>query len=318
MRRTKHAAGVVSLLYCALLLVGCNKTEGLMYQTPVIISDEPNHWSTQNQKINPHEFKFRVGDTHTVFEQALTDRVYRDHLQDEIMALSDRVTERHLAAVMETADFWNFGWGTATTVLGAVGAVAGPAAPAYSAAAGGTNAIRTLGQESFWKKAFADAITSAIRAERRLEAVRIREYRLDHDVDSYNVSNAVADAIQYHQLGSFYHGIELVRRDTEKASSERNDLAADAKPLPPAREDLPDLEAADDKLTDLYKEHAAAGADAAKQAAAIAKGKKILDKIDRKHNKTGVDILDELRAQLRNLPSASPSHRKKVLGAFKE
>ncbi len=205
-------------------LTGCSQ----WYRTAEIIRDDPGLTTIEAGAINPARYtlsgmsaplySYAVGATPA--PASMTRKEARNILQATILTLSDRATEAHLASIFATEDSANLSLGLTTLALSATGAAAvgEMTKTALAAASTGTAGARALISDEIYSGAFAPAITKAIRTSRRKRALELELKRRELDITTYTAQDAVNDAVRYHQLGSFFHGLELVHRATERAN----------------------------------------------------------------------------------------------------
>ena len=127
------------------------------------------------------------------------------------------------------AGFWRgpqqgSGLAVRTATLGLTGgaSVAAPlTAKALSASATGTGGARSLFNEQTFRNALVESLAQAVETDRDefLETV-IRPRQL-LGIDKYDIEAAIFDARNYHERGSFYHGLALIREAVEKESTKR-------------------------------------------------------------------------------------------------
>lgn len=186
-------------------------------------------------RINPWTFK-EFEDKDPLYKTATTHadpdvrRSARDRLQMHIMNLSDQIVSQHNADIGLTEDTMNVTLGTSGLVLDALGATTGNAGTksGLAAASGAVSGTRSLINEEVFANAFANAISAAIRIKREEIRLNLAIKRKDRDIHQYPVDEAINDAIEYHESGSFYRGLELVQKETHRALQEK--LEKDVKP----------------------------------------------------------------------------------------
>ncbi len=186
--------------------------------------------------INPYAFTGSDGPK-SLYSQALelkeSGRLARNRLQAAILGVSDRVTSAHLSAIKSTDNFFNLIFGAATSALSGGAAVAAETtARGLSAAATGTNAARSLVNEQVYRNALTESLTRAIGEDRRKFRLTVIDQKTKLPVTDYSVDDAIRDAVDYHERGSFYNGLSLIREAVEaetraiKAVNEKNELRA--------------------------------------------------------------------------------------------
>ena len=222
---TKNALTLWILEVLCLFLVG--SCAGQLYHTPDIFSNDSDLTAVKDNKINPRVYKADPSDINSLYkdakqysnpEEAKKAKNARNLLQSRMLSLSDRVTEEHLSSIFATEDASNVGLGIATVALSSIGtAVASASAKTgLSAAASISEGSRSIINEEVFSNAFAPAISKAIRATRKAESLRLEIKRRDKSIEEYTVEDAIHDVVIYHQMGSFYHGLELVQKATHR------------------------------------------------------------------------------------------------------
>ena len=141
----------------------------------------------------------------------------RNALIGASLRLSDLVISTHLGGIKSTEVDINMLLGLGTAGLTAGASVAGvAAAKALSAAATGTNASRSIFNETTYRNALGETLVSAIDADLISKKHDILEKLLYLCVDSYPVEIALDDVQNYKDSGSFYNGLALVRKAAEQ------------------------------------------------------------------------------------------------------
>ncbi len=141
----------------------------------------------------------------------------RNALIGASLRLSDLVISTHLGGIKSTEVDINMLLGLGTAGLTAGASVAGvAAAKALSAAATGTNASRSIFNETTYRNALGETLVSAIEADLISKKHDILEKLLYLCVDSYPVEIALDDVQNYKDSGSFYNGLALVRKAAEQ------------------------------------------------------------------------------------------------------
>lgn len=145
----------------------------------------------------------------------------RNQLQNAVMRVSDEMTVVHLSGIRAADSSSNFISGAVTTGLAAGASVAAPvvAAP-LAAGAAGTNALRSLSNEQFFRNIVTEQVFTAIQSQRGLVRNAIIK-KQSMPIEEYDIERALADATTYHEMGSFLYGLALVRHDIEVANAAR-------------------------------------------------------------------------------------------------
>jgi hypothetical protein len=147
----------------------------------------------------------------------------RNELQAAMLGVSERAVSKHMADMKATETNVNLLFGAATSALTGGATVAGEVtARTLTAAATGTNAARSLFTEQVYRNALTDTLISAIQTDRKYMREQI-EARRKLPIDQYDVESAIMDAKLFHEQGSFYHGLSLIKEASEKAINEKKD-----------------------------------------------------------------------------------------------
>ena len=146
----------------------------------------------------------------------------RNALIGASLRLSDIAISSHLASMKSAEVDFNMLFGLATSGLTAGASVAGAAtAKALSAAATGTNASKSIFNETTYRNALGETLVSAIDADLISKKQKILEKLLYLCVDSYPVDIALDDVQNYKDSGSFYNGLALVRQAAEQNTAKK-------------------------------------------------------------------------------------------------
>ncbi|MHC4111282.1 MAG: hypothetical protein ACYSUY_09410 [Planctomycetota bacterium] len=149
------------------------------------------------------------------------------------------VIDGHLSEIFKIEDGSNITLGTTAFVLNAISTsvTASSVKTALTAASTATSGTRLLINEELFSNEFAPTISKAIRSSRHKRGIELEIKRQNRSIEKYGVGDAVNDAINYHRLGSFYHGLELVQKgisrsigleDTEARTMEVKELIPQA------------------------------------------------------------------------------------------
>ena len=200
--------------------------------------------------INLKTFKLEDNDNVPAYRLAVTDETIRNRLQTRLMYVSDRICDDHKAEVLGFRTTSNLLLSLITTFTGTAGGLAsGSAANALSGAAAATNATRSAFNEEIYQRLLVPAILRTVdqrRKEKEQEIVARRERDgVPVKTEKYNVDDAVRDALNYHELCSFYQGIVALTKGTERTMSTRAELRQQAddvrKRIEGYQKDLKDL-----------------------------------------------------------------------------
>ncbi len=147
--------------------------------------------------------------------------IARNQLQNAIMRLSDQMTASHLSELKSTENFGNILLGAATLGLTGGASVAAPVtAKAFSASATGTGGARELFNNQVYRNALLETLIGSIESDRQEFAMTITR-KQTNSILKYDAESAIRDANEYHQRGSFYHGLALIREAAEKSNQDK-------------------------------------------------------------------------------------------------
>jgi len=204
------------------------------------------------EPVNLESFKLEDDKEHTAYQRAIVDPIVRNRLQTRLMTVSDRVCDDHKAAVLGFRAQSNLALSIITTLTGVGGGIAsGSAANALSGAAAGTNATRSAINEEIYQRLLVPTILRSVdqnRKQKEQEIIAKREYDgIPVKVEKYTVDEAVRDALNYHELCSFYQGVVTLTKGTERTMPTRTELRQQAddvrKRIEGYQKDLADLAA---------------------------------------------------------------------------
>lgn len=153
----------------------------------------------------------------------ITRKEARDRLQLKLMELSDRATIIHLAGVLAVEDALNLttGLGALTFDALATALSASSTKTAMSATSGLFTGARGLINEEVYHNAFGPAIVKVIEQDRRKFAIELQKKRIKLDISKYSIEEALMDVNHFHHLGSFYHGLTLLQKETYRVIDEQ-------------------------------------------------------------------------------------------------
>jgi hypothetical protein len=226
----KNAILSTSVIACVVGLAGCNKH----YRVDPVMSTSQSSgipWTetsatagfgtTEVEKINPYTYNgsTKEGVSGKSFYATASDtaepdlekrKEARNQLQSAIMRISDESTAIHLTAIKAAENNSNLFLGLPALGMSAAAAVS-PLGAANSLSAGSTalQGSRSFVNEQVFRNALFDSIILLIQEDRHAKKEAIRE-NWSKSIAEYNVEAALQDAAEYHQAGSFYHGLALL------------------------------------------------------------------------------------------------------------
>jgi hypothetical protein len=138
-----------------------------------------------------------------------------------MMTLSDQIISKHLSGITGLQVEVNTMMGTTAMGLSAAAATAAAPLAGYLAEAStSVGAGQSLINDQVYRDALVQSLVGAIETDRAQLASDIHE-RQQKSTQDYPVEAAIADANDYHQRGSFYHGLVLIRAAAEEANQNR-------------------------------------------------------------------------------------------------
>ncbi|HMB95890.1 MAG TPA: hypothetical protein VKK61_07620 [Tepidisphaeraceae bacterium] len=145
----------------------------------------------------------------------------RNRLQSAMMTLSDQIVSQQLEKIAGLQVEMNTVLGTSALGLSSGATMASlPLATYLSGSAAALSAAQSSFNEQIYRDAVMQSLVGAIESDRATLAADIRQ-RQSESIDDYSVEAAIEDAIDYHQRGSFYHGLTLIRQAIETSNQER-------------------------------------------------------------------------------------------------
>lgn len=142
--------------------------------------------------------------------------MYRNMLQDAIIGVSNTVGSAHVATILGVEDALNLTTGFMDILFDGIAVMVTPPGTKtiFAGLSGVAGATRSLVNEEIYTNIIAPAVLKAIEAERVSEWERIAPFR-KLPVSQYNVEQAIADAIAYHEAWSFYRGMQRLATDAQ-------------------------------------------------------------------------------------------------------
>jgi len=180
-------------------------------------------------------------------------RTARNLLQDRLIAKSNGSISKHLSNITSVEDGVNVALGGGALIFDGLGAVltGGSTSQIMSVVSGGLTSTKSLIAEEVYQEVFAPLIIEAIMLARRERLVEIKA-RQNEGVSDYNVEAAIADVVEYHEMGGFYYGITLVQK---QAAERQRDIAEKIKDSQEAK--LKEINAMKSQINDSHKQYIA-------------------------------------------------------------
>lgn len=188
-------------------------------------------------------FKFK-GDGQLAYIRASTSRGYRNRLAAFLINESNTVCTREMGDLVADEAMVNAGLASATTAFSTIGSIVTGrfAANALAGAASGTNAIRGHVNAEVYRNVLGAAVSKAIRQAREAQFDIIYANRAK-GIDDYSVDDMLLQVNQYHQICSFYRGLDLVITAVDRNAYHSNDpRGAAAVAIEMVRADIADID----------------------------------------------------------------------------
>ncbi len=136
--------------------------------------------------------------------------VLRDRVQDRLIWASEASCSDYLISVRQSFARTNLNFGSATTVLGALGSVltSADATRVFSGAAAVSSGLRAEFNDVYFSSQAFELISKSIRSLREKSLKEIRDGRVNSDIKRYTLDGAVSDAIRYHSKCNVIAGLE--------------------------------------------------------------------------------------------------------------
>lgn len=168
-------------------------------------------------------FRFK-GDTFTAYELAARDAAYRNRLAEYLIGESNTVCNRELGNLTANQAMVNAGLGILTTAFGTAGSIVSGqlAGNILAGAAAGANASRDHINAEVYRNELSPRITRAIRDLRKSEGAAV-EGKFGKTIADYSVEGMIRDVNNYHQLCSYFIGLDLILKDVDRAALYRAD-----------------------------------------------------------------------------------------------
>lgn len=162
------------------------------------------------------------GDSYTAYQLAKRDATGRNKLASYLIGESNTVCTRELGDLTANQAMVNAGLGILTTVFGTAGSIVTGqlAGNILSGAASGANSTRGHINAEVYREQLSPRVTRAIRDLRRTEHAALRG-KFTNTIAQYDVETMIADVNDYHQLCSYYIGLDLILKDVDRAALER-------------------------------------------------------------------------------------------------
>jgi len=177
--------------------------------------------TTDVEKINPYTYNgsTKEGVSGKSFYATASDpdepdlekrKEARNQLQSAIMRISDESTAIHLTAIKAAENNTNLFLGLPALGMSAAATVSPlGAANSLSAASTALQGSRSFINEQVFRNTLFESIILLIEGDRKAKKEAIRA-KWNDSIAEYNVEAALQDAAEYHQAGSFYHGLSLL------------------------------------------------------------------------------------------------------------
>lgn len=138
-----------------------------------------------------------------------TCRTERNAIQDRLIAASNAICRDYKGALKQTHANWNLFWGSATTVLGGVGALVQPVdlSRLFAGAASVSSGLRAEYNQTVYSTLAVEIVTKAIDKTRndKLKEITTEQER---ELANYSLERAVSDVVVYHDRCSLLAGLQ--------------------------------------------------------------------------------------------------------------
>lgn len=154
----------------------------------------------------------------------------RNSLQSRMMAVSDADVAGHLSRITGTQIVFNTVTGALALGTSAAATLSGGGAgTALAATTTGLLGFKSLFNDEVYRNTLVETLVDCINADRGLlrKKMLFNQRKL---ITDYSVQQAVNDAIEYHDHGSFYYGLTLIRQSAEESNANKRKEAASTQP----------------------------------------------------------------------------------------
>ncbi len=144
----------------------------------------------------------------------------RNRLMDHLVGLSAQVCAQHKDEIMATAAGIDLGFSGVATTLGAVGAIVtgADAARALAGTAGLVSGLHSNVRDNIYQQQLSSAILFQIDQQRQAKLDQMKVLR-DKSMADYTGEGLLADIVEYHDLCSFYAGVEGLTHANRRPST---------------------------------------------------------------------------------------------------
>lgn len=165
-----------------------------------------------------------AGSTDLAYQEASDDRGARNRLAAILLKQSDDVCTVELGRLTANQAMVNTGFSTATTALATAGSIVTGqlAGNILSGLASASNATRNHINAEVYRNLLSAAVTKAIRQERDSQRSTLLG-KFSKDFPDYSVDQMIMDVNRYHQVCSFFSGLDLVITAVDRNAYFRND-----------------------------------------------------------------------------------------------
>jgi hypothetical protein len=168
---------------------------------------------------------FRFNDsTHTAYQLAAQNQADRNRLASYLIGESNSVCTREMGNLTANQAMVNAGLGILTTAFGTAGSIVTGqlAGNILAGAASGANATRDHVNAEVYRNELSPRVTRAIRDLRKKESAAL-EGKFGKSIVDYDVERMIKDVNEYHQLCSYFVGLDLIMKDVDRAALYRAD-----------------------------------------------------------------------------------------------
>lgn len=167
--------------------------------------------------------------TESAYTAAQLDMASRNRLQTIMIGQSNVIAAAHLSSIMGLENEINVLFGVSATSTAAVAGIVSPVGTKniLTALSAIFSASRDQIREHVYQNAFGSAIVDRIVTRRKAFLDEIINPRRQLSLAEYPVDAAIADVLEYHNMGSFYEGVVQIGREVAQGnmSSQRPSAA---------------------------------------------------------------------------------------------
>jgi hypothetical protein len=203
-------------LFLAISASGCSAISGY-YEADPLFLQQSDLLDEEEDIVDVKKLQKRV--------KAVTDKVKRNALLEDLLTISDRSCARHQSSILAGLNTWNVSTGTLSTLLSAVGTVVGGESTKAALAAGAafTNSTRSLVNEEVYAKSIGTTIVRATISAREKQYAVI-SIGMNSSFEDYSVKKGLRDIYNYQNRCSFYYGLLEVTKALDQRKRSKSEI----------------------------------------------------------------------------------------------